>query len=299
MQPLTVPAYNTTINVSPPLLEDFDVRSFEDNMDRVPMRIQPFRIGFYQIAILESGGGRVNSDGSDYDLRNCTLFFNLTSQIVYWDIQPDWRGYYCCLPETCYTSPLTGYPTLADFPFFRHPHPGIHLRSHEALHVVETLRRMHDKHQETDNPHHRLRTMAEVNVLLTDCLQAYARYVDEAAVASNASRLSDRFVELIRQNVSELALGLTRVQLRAGTAAAALFVTPGHLAERTRQDLGQTPSAYIQGQLIAQACKLLTIGEQGIGEIADQLGFNSMAYFGRVFAKLTGKSPTGYRDGCG
>lgn len=158
MQPLTIPAYNRTINISPPLLPDFDIRSFEDNMGQVPNKIKPFRIGFFQIAILESGGGRVSSDGSDYDLKNCTLFFNLSNQIIYWDISPDWRGYYCCLPEAAYTSSLVGYSTLADFPFFQHPHPGIHLSSREALRIVETMRRIHEKYQDTDNTHHALRT---------------------------------------------------------------------------------------------------------------------------------------------
>lgn len=298
MQPLTIPAYNRTISIPPPLLPDFDIRSFEDNMGRVPTKIRPFRIGFFQIAILESGEGRVSSDGSDYDLKNCTLFFNLSNQIIYWDIRPDWRGYYCCLPETSYTSPLAGYPTLADFPFFQHPHPGIHLNSREALRIVETMRRVHDKYQHLDSPHHRLRTMAEVGVLLTDCLEAYDRYVRDDAVSANHSSISDRFVKLVRRNVSELALGLTTAQLKAGTAARELYVSPGYLAECTRKELGATPSAFIRGRLVDQACKMLATSEQTIGETADLLGFSSQAYFSRVFTKLKGKSPSAYREEC-
>lgn len=67
MSPLPLPAYNELIRLSPPCFADFDVRNFKDNMQRVPMRVAPFRIGFYQVALLESGGGRVSSAGSDYD----------------------------------------------------------------------------------------------------------------------------------------------------------------------------------------------------------------------------------------
>ena len=46
---------------------------------------------------------------------------------------------------------------------------------------------------------------------------------------------------------------------------------------------------------MAHACRLLDQGSLEVRQIAEQLGFNSPAYFTRAFQHLTGKSPTAFR----
>ena len=72
----SIEEYNFKVNISSPRYVNFDIRDFEDNMKKVKLKMYPFRIPFFQIALLESGRGIVSSEGKNYDLYNCTLFFS-------------------------------------------------------------------------------------------------------------------------------------------------------------------------------------------------------------------------------
>ena len=104
--------------------------------------MSPFRIPFFQMALLESGGGTVNSGGKDYDLGNFTLFFNLPGQVIYWDVPQNWKGFYVCLEESFYSMQVDGFRKLYDFPFFKNYTPAIKLKSEEAGMILDIMSKM-------------------------------------------------------------------------------------------------------------------------------------------------------------
>ena len=57
----------------------------------------------------------------------------------------------------------------------------------------------------------------------------------------------------------------------------------------------QVASALLQDRRIFEARKLLAETRIPVGRIAEELGFNSAAYFTRAFHHLTGKSPSAFR----
>ena len=295
----TIADYNAAIRIPPPRLEHFDVRDFAENMKTVRLKVPPFRLPFVQIALLETGSGRVSGDGSDFDLRNCTLWFNLPEQITYWEIERDWRGYYVSLGEEfCTDGPAAAYARLRDWPFFRERHAGIHLERDEALHLLDTLRRLHRKYQDPGVPHYQLQLRAEVNVLLTECLSTYTRFVDELVANRAQQGPARRYVDLVDDHVAALALGLEQTQRRPADLARELYLSPGYLAECTRRELDRTPTELLHQRLVQEATKLLGATELPVSAIADQLAFGSIAYFSRVFRKYRGESPTAYRKSC-
>ena len=289
--------YNTAINIPGPELEGFDIRSFEDNMACVPMRMEPFRIPFFQLAILETGTGQVNSDGDDYDLDNCTLFFNLPGQIIYWHIEPDWKGYYCCIEEGFYGVRLPDYPQLAALPYLERRHPGIHLERHEALELIESCRRIHSLNR-CNETHARTLVQAELAAVLAYCLRYFEQYTAEEARTRVRRSLGQRFRGLVNEHVNGLALGLETENKRPGEYARALFVSPGHLADAVRRELDTTPTALINERRIQESQKLLATTSLPLNEIASQLGFSSLAYFSRLFSKIIGCSPSAWRNEC-
>ena len=68
-----------------------------------------------------------------------------------------------------------------------------------------------------------------------------------------------------------------------------------YLTDKFRQETGVSVSDYAKFAKIERAKLLLETTEDGIQEIADQLGFSSRNYFSRVFSELTGCSPKEYR----
>lgn len=96
-----------------------------------------------------------------------------------------------------------------------------------------------------------------------------------------------QMIAYIQQNLSE--------PLNAQSIA-----TAAHISQRTcyrlfQQFLHTTPNAYIQASRIRRASLLLLQTEDTMTQIAMQCGFDSESYFGRVFHRLTGKTPIEFK----
>ena len=61
------------------------------------------------------------------------------------------------------------------------------------------------------------------------------------------------------------------------------------------KETGLTPTNYIMRKKILRAQILLTIKNLPIKQIASDLGFSNVSYFGRVFNKVTGMSPIEFK----
>ncbi|WP_295120518.1 AraC family transcriptional regulator [uncultured Chitinophaga sp.] len=63
-----------------------------------------------------------------------------------------------------------------------------------------------------------------------------------------------------------------------------------------KEQFGISPLEYINNERVKQAKQLLTAGGQDIRTISEMCGFNDVNYFTRVFKKVEGITPGGYRE---
>ncbi len=63
-----------------------------------------------------------------------------------------------------------------------------------------------------------------------------------------------------------------------------------------KEAFGESPNTYISKEKIKFAKKLLAKPHCNITEVCYELGFNSLHYFDRVFKKITGITPTQYKE---
>ena len=75
-----------------------------------------------------------------------------------------------------------------------------------------------------------------------------------------------------------------------------LSINRTSLNERFREETGMTAIAYLIDLRIRLACLILRDTLIPVSEIAERVGFNDTAHFTRTFVKLTGHSPSGYRQ---
>lgn len=94
--------------------------------------------------------------------------------------------------------------------------------------------------------------------------------------------------KFIEQHLAE-DISLTKV-------AAAVGINPTHLSEKFKQVTGIKFVDYIARTRFEHARKLLEDVDLRVSEIAFAAGFQSLSQFNRVFKKLSGKSPTDYRN---
>jgi AraC family transcriptional regulator, transcriptional activator of pobA len=111
----TLAEYCTIINIPQPKHPHFDIRRFEDNMKTVNSNQEPFKHEFYALA-LKLGGSNRQVMGKA--LSN-NLFFNTPYQIITWEIDPDWQGWYIMFTEEFVRSNPIWANFLIDFPFLR------------------------------------------------------------------------------------------------------------------------------------------------------------------------------------
>ncbi len=170
------------------------------------------------------------------------------------------------------------------------PKSALHLRIRE-VHAQQEVNVLLDsilREVESDTPAHERATEAYVG-LLGVWLERQAKKADplESPRQDATRRLVARYTSLLERNF--------RTGMNVADFAAALGVTPTHLTRCCNSACGRPASALLQDRRIFEARKLLAETKIPVGKIAEQLGFNSPAYFTRAFQHLTGKSPSAFR----
>lgn len=77
--------------------------------------------------------------------------------------------------------------------------------------------------------------------------------------------------------------------------ASMLHVTTNHLIESVKRTLGKSAGEVLQDRQLLEAKRLLRYTTVTVNEIAQQLSFSDPSYFGRLFKKKVGQSPTEFR----
>ncbi|RPH59343.1 MAG: AraC family transcriptional regulator, partial [Chloroflexi bacterium] len=99
---------------------------------------------------------------------------------------------------------------------------------------------------------------------------------------------------LVKRAVAYLHQNYTR-PLARWEIAEVVGVSEDYLTRVFNRELGLSPWDYLNRYRVLQAQNLLKTTSHSIGAIAKQVGFSDGAYFSRVFSKITGLSPQGYR----
>ena len=73
----------------------------------------------------------------------------------------------------------------------------------------------------------------------------------------------------------------------------------GWLKRNFKKTYGMPVHAYLQQRRMETACRLLRSGAQSVGEIAQQVGYDSQSRFSAAFRAYMGESPRDYRNRAG
>lgn len=84
-------------------------------------------------------------------------------------------------------------------------------------------------------------------------------------------------------------------QIRLGRAARICGMSKSHFIEFFKRSTGQSFVSYLNSYRIERAQQLLAGTELSVTEIGHVVGFCDQSYFGMVFRRLIGMTPSGYR----
>ncbi|HEY9076085.1 MAG TPA: substrate-binding domain-containing protein [Anaerolineaceae bacterium] len=108
------------------------------------------------------------------------------------------------------------------------------------------------------------------------------------ALPQQTSLLVKRAVAYLQQNYTR---SLARWEI-----ASAVGASEDYLTRAFRQELGISPWEYLNRYRVEHARRLLRGSAESMNSIARQVGFKDPLYFSRVFHKITGVSPTEFRE---
>ncbi|MNJ34529.1 AraC family transcriptional regulator [Paenibacillus bouchesdurhonensis] len=75
-----------------------------------------------------------------------------------------------------------------------------------------------------------------------------------------------------------------------------LYVSQHYLSRLFKKDLGDSPVNYLITRRIEEAKRLLAESDAPVHEVAASVGYNNDKYFSMLFKKVTGQTPSAYRD---
>lgn len=130
--------------------------------------------------------------------------------------------------------------------------------------------------------------VAEVYQYTREAFQDFTRRVHKCK--QNQGRSKE-----ILECTGYLELHLDR-QVTLDELARALGYNKNYLSTKFRREVGMPASEYILRRKIEQACLWLLHTDKPVQAISDELGFNSPSYFSAQFRKITGQTPTDYRN---
>lgn len=74
------------------------------------------------------------------------------------------------------------------------------------------------------------------------------------------------------------------------------YINPNYLSQLFKKEVGETFTSYMTRLRITNACSLLEQTRLRVTEIAEKVGYQDYFYFTRMFKKITGHTPTQFRE---
>lgn len=106
----------------------------------------------------------------------------------------------------------------------------------------------------------------------------------------NGQRRIRRAIKFMKEHYSD--------RLSLEQIAHAAYLSPYHFCRLFKNHAGMTCSKYLSILRVDRAKHLLKETDLSVSEVCFETGFNSLAYFDRVFKGLEGTTPSEYRQRC-
>ena len=129
-----------------------------------------------------------------------------------------------------------------------------------------------------------------IQLILDYCKRFYARQFKE--MSASGSDILTRFQQVL---IDYYATGRQRTDGLPSVkyCASELCLSPSYFGDIVRSALGESPKDYIRDFIVMRA-KSLIVGGTSMSQASEQLGFEYLQHFTRMFKQQTGKTPSEY-----
>lgn len=248
----------------------------------------PHRHPFYEICFFMEGGGESEMDFRKYPILSPGIHFIGPGRVhkIIGDAQSS--GYVIAFTRE-FLAREEERRLLDDAPFFRSstPEPFVHLTKDEFSYLRKIMGNMvEDFLGQSSEKTALLRSY--LRIFLLRSTEIFARnHPQWVNTTSGSPHLVEQYLRLVENQFA--------VHHGVQNYASQLSVTPDHLSRTTRQILGKSAGEIILDRILLEARRLLLFSSLTAKEISYQLNFTDPSYFGRIFRKKVGMSPSAFR----
>jgi AraC family transcriptional activator of pobA len=140
-------------------------------------------------------------------------------------------------------------------------------------------------------------TPAEVQARIGLCLQLIIAELLRIGKQAKTTESAKTEVPIVKQYM-ELLEREYASRMQVSDYALKLHVSVGHLSKLLRRIYGKSAGQLLREKQMAEAMRLLRTTVLPIEEVSSLLSYRDASYFGRMFKKLVGISPTTFRKEC-
>lgn len=117
---------------------------------------------------------------------------------------------------------------------------------------------------------------------------SYVEHINKDMMLDNNQKIMRCFMSKVKENFRE--------HRKVSFYADALRLAPAYLSTVIKEASGQSPSYWIDSYVAENARGMLRSTGMTVNEISDALKFPSASFFGKFFKRVTGQSPTEFRN---
>ena len=266
---------------------------FADNITSVPGLMSQFQVNFIAYVIVLEGNLTLELNTVPYQLeKNCSLFVDRKMVITGVKHSEDFRCVICALS------------TDIGFSFFNKSlmQSVMHLLSNPVITMnqdeVDLMLKYYDllvfkmDHPEMNFARETMRDI--IRCFAYDLLSNINKHLtqgDGDDMLRQSDRIFRKFMLLLAEN--------SNVNRSVQSYADELCVSPKYLTSVCRKHSGSTASELIATSVMSRVKQLLLYSDLSIKEVAGEMGFDNLSFFGKYVKKHLGLSPNHYRKANG
>ncbi len=262
---------------------------FADNIKSIPGLMKQFKVNFIAYVMVTEGRLSLDLNGVSYQLeRNCSLFVDRKMVI---DNVMHTENFSCII---CAMSTDIGFgffnKSLIQSIMHIIANPVIKMDQAEVDLMMKYYELLVFKmdHQELNMGRETVRDI--IRCFAYDLLSNLNKHIDtddDDDMLRQSDRIYHRFMLLLAEN--------TNVNRSVKSYADELCVSPKYLTSVCRRHSDYTASELIATSIVSRIKQLLLYSDLSIKEVATEMGFDNLSFFGKYVRKHLGLSPNHYR----
>lgn len=262
--------------------------AFADSITSIPNLKAAFKVTFVSVVFCHKGELKLQLNGKEYTIKEHEALFIGTNTVVS-DIShsEDFESKIVVVTNTITMNFIN--KSIIDAVMQINTHPVAQFAPEETELLLKYYELALFKIEHPQVNYSRDTLMGVLRCFALDMLSSVSRHISEAdnSMLRQGDKLYHKFLLLLANNETN--------ERSVQYFADKLFVSPKYLTSICNEKSGSTASDLIAASIVSRIRQMLQYSDKSIKEIAAEMNFDNLSFFGKYVKKHLGDSPNNFR----